>query len=182
MNDNLPQEAIDLALKRKWAEAIKVNLQILKNYPDDIDTLNRLSRAYYEHGDIIKARKTSLSVLKIDPGNNIAIKATEKYKSAAKNKSKANKKGDQNIDPSVFIEEPGKTKITNLINVGSVNTCSCLDSGDEIFLVTHTHKVSITNSDGKYIGRLPDDLSAKLRRFIKGGNEYRVFVKSVEFV
>lgn len=180
MDENLSQKAIDLALNCKWNEAVKVNKKILKLNINDIDTLNRLSRSYYEIGDTIKANKTSLKVLKIDPGNNIAIKAIEKYKNSSKNKTNENLSFNQNIDPSVFIEEPGRTKLINLINVGSINTCSCLDSGDEIFIIPHTHKVSLTNSEGKYVGRLPDDLSSKLRRFIKGGNEYKVFVKSVE--
>lgn len=175
MEENLTQKAIDLALNGSWSEAIKINLKILKINSNDVDSLNRLSRSYYENGDILKAKRTSLKVIKIDPDNSIALKAVEKYKHGS-----ANIGGNRNIDPSVFIEEPGKTKITSLINVGSSNTCSCLDSGDEVFLVTHTHKVSLINSKGKYLGRLTDDLSAKLRGLIKGGNKYKVFIKSVE--
>jgi hypothetical protein len=72
----------------------------------------------FENGDIPKAKKTSLNVLKIDPGNNIALKAIEKYKNFSKVKSNGNISINQNVDPSVFIEEPGKTKLINLINVG----------------------------------------------------------------
>ncbi|HCR35607.1 hypothetical protein A2130_00780 [Candidatus Woesebacteria bacterium GWC2_33_12] len=176
MEENLTQKAIELALKCDWTEAVKINLKILRTNPNDIDTLNRLSRSYYENGDLIKAKKTSLKVLRNDKNNSIAMKAVEKYKL----KLPRSTKDHRNVDPSVFIEEPGKTKLINLINLGSSYTCACLSSGDEIILATHTHKVSLTNLDGKYIGKLPDDLSAKLRRLIKGGNEYRVYVKSVD--
>lgn len=176
IDDNLTQKAINQALECSWNEAIQTNLKILKLYPDDIDTLNRLSRSYYESGQLAKAKKTSLKIIKIDSSNNIALKAIEKYKHSLPLRGRVNR----NINPSVFIEEPGKTKITNLINVGSSNTCSCLDSGDEIFLVTHTHKVALIDSEGKYVGKLPDDLSARLRSLIKGGNEYQVYIKSVE--
>ncbi|KKP48024.1 MAG: Tetratricopeptide TPR_2 repeat protein [Candidatus Woesebacteria bacterium GW2011_GWA1_33_30] len=176
MDDTLTQKAINLALKCDWSEAIKTNLKILKINPSDIDTLNRLSRSYYENGDLTKAKKTSLNVLKIDSTNNIALKAVKKYKQSKVKKINHTK----NIDTSIFIEEPGKTKLINLINVGSSSTCACLNSGDEVILTTHTHKVSLIDCEGRYIGRLPDDLSAKLRNLIKGGNEYKAYVKSVE--
>ena len=34
-----------------------------------------------------------------------------------------------------FIEEPGKTKLTALINLGSEKIYSCLNTGDEVFLI-----------------------------------------------
>ena len=37
----------------------------------------------------------------------------------------------------------------------------------------------VQTEDGKYIGRLPDDLSARLRKLIELGNKYQVIVKSV---
>lgn len=175
MYENLTQEAINVALKSDWKEAIKVNLKILKINPKDVDALNRLSRSYYELGDLTKAKKTSINVLKIDPNNSIATKSIKKYKQGLLTRN--NK---QNLDPTVFIEETGKTKLTNLINVGSTHICACLCSGDEVFLMTHTHKVTLNNSEGKYIGKLPDDLSAKLRKFVKGGNIYKAYIKSVE--
>lgn len=176
MDDNLTQNAIDFALNCNWLEAIKINLKILKSNSSDLDALNRLSKAYYENGELIKAKKISKKVVKLEPNNAIANRAIDKYKFI-----KIKTVGvDRNVDPSVFIEETGKTRIINLINVGSNNTCVCLGSGDEIFLVAHTHKVSLENQDGKYIGRVPDDLSATLRKLIKGGNKYKVYVKSVE--
>src|SRR3989339_1592507 len=105
MDDTLTQKAINLALKCDWSEAIKTNLKILKINPSDIDTLNRLSRSYYENGDLTKAKKTSLNVLKIDSTNNIALKAVKKYKQSKVKKINHTK----NIDTSIFIEEPGKT-------------------------------------------------------------------------
>ena len=64
MEENLTQKAVDLAIKCNWTEAIKINLKILKSNSDDIEALNRLSRSYYENGNTVNAKKTSLKVIK----------------------------------------------------------------------------------------------------------------------
>lgn len=176
MDDELAQIAINCALQSNWHDAIKNNLLILKENKDDVDALNRLSRAYFENGDIAKAKKTSNNVLKIDSTNSIAIKALDKYKHCSPIK---NVKDKITSNITSFIEESGKTKITTLINLGSENKYSRLSAGDEVLLTPYTHKVSVTTMSGAYIGKLTDDLSARLRRFIKGGNKYIVLVKSV---
>jgi tetratricopeptide (TPR) repeat protein len=174
MNDNLAQKSIDCALCCNWKEAIKINLEILKDDPEDIDALNRLAKAYFENNEANKAIKTSKEVLKISPSNNIANNSLERFK-----KTNPNKKSQTKIDMSSFIEEPGKTKLTTLINLGSEKVYSYLNTGDELLLSTHAHKVSITTLDNKYIGKITDDLSARMRILIKSGKKFSVFIKSV---
>jgi tetratricopeptide (TPR) repeat protein len=176
MEENLIQKAIDSALKCKWSEAVKINLFILKKDKNDIDSLNRLARACFEMGQIKKAKLTSKKALVINPKDNIALNALEKYKNCSQNKLKQVSQG--NIDTSVFIEEAGKTKLTTLINLGSNKTISSLSSGDEAVLIIHVHRVTVNTVDGKYIGKITDDLSARLRSLVKEGNTYRVFIKS----
>lgn len=177
MDINLTDQAINQALKCNWTEAIKINQQILKNEPENTDALNRLARAYYETGNIKSAKKTSLQVLKVEPTNKIAKKALEKYiKVKGGNLTSSN----QNINVSDFIEETGTTKQTTLINLCSEELISSLDSGDEVLLSAHSHRVTVTTLKNKYLGKLPDDLSAKLRNLIKNGYKYRVLIKSAD--
>lgn len=173
MDDNLAQKAISFSLQNNWPEAIKTNLLIIKGDKNDIDALNRLAHAYFEINSILKAKKISLKVLKISPYNNIAIKALEKYKRGKNLKSKR-----QNIDMSIFIEEPGKTKLTNLINLGAEKVYSGLSAGDEVLLSSHSHRIAVTTLEGEYIGKLTDDLSARLKKSMTSKNKYRVFIKS----
>lgn len=175
MEENLVQRAINFALQCNWKEAIKMNLLIIKSEKDDIDALNRLAHAYFEDGEISKAKKTSQSILKLDTENSIAKKALEKYKQG---KQKDKIQNDKSNNASVFIEEPGKTKLTTLINLGSEKVYSFLDAGDEVLLTPHSHKVSVTTTNGEYIGKLTDDLSARLRRMVRAGNKYKVLIKS----
>lgn len=181
MNEDLVRKAINLALKCQWKEAIKVNKLILKEDSLDIEALNRLSRAYLEIGDIKRALTISNKVLKIEPSNKIAERSIDKCKRSISctDKIKIDINGEQNIDASVFLEEIGKTKLVSLINLGSPQNISKLYSGDEVKLQTHSHRATLTSQEGFYIGRLPDDLSARIKLLVKGGNTYKVFIKSI---
>jgi len=176
MNDNLAQQAISCAIKGSWQEAVDINLKILKDNPKDIDSLNRLAKAYAETGNFKQARIYATKVLDFDSYNSIATKSLEKWKSL----KKSNISSPGPPPPQIFLEEPGKTKVVLLINLGCKEACARLDAGDEVFLNTHSHKISVATKDKDYIGRLPDDLSAKLRKLIKHGNEYRAFIKSTD--
>lgn len=176
MDDSLIQKAVNFALQCKWEEAINTNLEILKNDKDNVDALNRLARACAEMGEMSKAKKTCKKVLKIEPSNQIAQKALQRYKRAKNNSKTA---ADKYASPSTFLEEPGKTKIVSLLNPGDSKIISSLDAGDEVLMTTHSHRVCITDKKGKYLGRLPDDLAARLKTLVKGGNKYEIYVKTI---
>lgn len=176
MDSNLAQKAISFALKGEWEKASELNKQIIKDNPKDIDALNRLARSYAELGDIKNAKLTARKSLKIDPFNNIALKSLEKWKTLKKGESIQTK------SPSAqsFLEEPGKTKLVNLLHVCGADILAKLDAGDEVKINTYGHRITITTHDGKYIGKLPDDLSAHMRKLIKFGNEYSAFIKNID--
>lgn len=177
MDDNLAQLAINAALCCDWKDAILHNLKILKLDNENIDALNRIARAYAESGEIAKAKKATLQVLKLDPNNHIAKKCLLRWKTLKKvDGSRPNVA----LYHSAFIEEPRKTKIVNLINLGDAKNIASLDCGDAVKLVSHSHRVSIMTTDDKYIGRFSDDLAAKFIRLIKTGNSYETFIKSAD--
>lgn len=176
MDIDLAQKAVAAALTGNWREAVKLNNEILKKDAKDIDGLNRLARAHAELGNIKKAKSLVEKVLRIDPFNSIASKASKKWKNGA---------GGQTVQTAVtsaeaFLEEPGKTKMVSLLYLGDPSLISKLDAGDEVNFSQGAHRISVVTFDGKYIGRLPDDLSARLRRFIKAGNIYKVLIKSTQ--
>jgi tetratricopeptide (TPR) repeat protein len=67
-------KAVDLALKGNWDEAVQLNLRILENYPSDIQSRNRLGKAYYELGRYEESLQIYEECLKVQPSNNIARK------------------------------------------------------------------------------------------------------------
>jgi tetratricopeptide (TPR) repeat protein len=172
---DLAQKAVSCALDGKWDEAVKVNKQILKHDPEDVDALNRLARAWAELGHLSKAKKIAQKVLKIDSFNTIAAKSLKKWKGLKKGEVKTTKPSSANA----FLEEPGKTKIVTLVHLGDQKkVLAKLNAGDEVKLKPHAHRISIVTKERGYIGRLPDDLSSRLRKFIQRGNEYQVLIKS----
>lgn len=176
MEASLAQKAVSYALSGDWQEALKINLLILSQTPADVDALNRLARCYSEIGITAKAEATTQKVLKIDPRNSIAQKCLLKWKTVRPDENH------KSFTPSgeAFLEESGKTKMVTLVNPGDSSLFANLNSGDEVKLLPYAHKVSVVDDTGKYIGRLPDDLAARLRNFLKKGNKYQVLIKSVD--
>ena len=142
----------------------------------DIDAMNRLARAYSETGNYTKAKQIA-KFLYPDPFNSIASKCLQKW-SLSKHTKSSGVTADHT--PKTFLEEPGKTKITSLLNLGSSKTLAALDTGDSLKLNAHKHKVSATTEGDEYVGKLADDISARVRKLIRSGYEYDVLVKSID--
>jgi tetratricopeptide (TPR) repeat protein len=175
MDSDLSSKAVSAATCGNWKEAILLNKQILKENPKDVDALNRLARAYCESGKVKLAKATCQKVLKIDPVNHIAEKSLLKWKGL---KGKGTLSG-VTTAPEAFLEESGKTKIVELLHPGPSNILGQLDAGDEVKLIFHPHRVNVGTANDKYIGRLPDDLAARLRYLTEEGYAYRSSVKSI---
>ncbi len=176
MENKLAQKSIELALNGKWDEASKLNLQIIASSPNDVDALNRLARCYSELGKTDKALETTKKVLEIEPANTIAQKCLVKWK----NITRTDGRPKEPYRAESFLEESGKTKIVQLLNPGDRNVFANLDSGDEVDLSAHAHKVSVIDPEGKYVGCLPDDVAARLRGLLKNGVKYQVLIKSID--
>jgi len=176
MNTDPAQQAINEALQGNWQKALDLNKKILKDDPKDIEALNRLAKAYVELGQVASAQKTAQSVLKIDPFNSIAEKCLDKWKGL----KKVEKHKPCSATGGSFIEEPGKTKIVSLLNLGSDKVLAKLDSGDEVKLNPHGHRISALTLEGKYVGRLPDDIGSRIKRLLLLGKEYSTLIKSVD--
>jgi tetratricopeptide (TPR) repeat protein len=175
----LRDQAIKTALEGKWKEAINVNKTLLKETPDDTEALNRLALAYMVIGEATKAKTTYQKVFKLDPLNPIALKNLKCLKEKL-GKSKDNAT-DLNIQLSNnFIEETGKTKIIELINVAPAKTIQLLRTGQKVNLCIKRLKIFILDEDDQYIGVLPDDIGKRLTRFIKNGNKYDACIKSAD--
>lgn len=176
MDTSPAQIAIGFALSGNWDKAAKANLEIINQNPDDTDALNRLAKAYMELGKVSLARETAKKVLTIDTVNPIALKLIEKLKLTKKGTTEAS----GSVSSESFLEEPGKTKLITLLNLGDSSVFTVLDPGEEVKLVSYPHKVTINTVDGKHIGSLPDDVAARLRNLIKAGNKYQALIKSAE--
>ncbi len=176
---SLYQQAIDAALDSKWEEALAINKQIIKLDPQNIDALNRQAKAYMELGKPNLAKKYYSEVLKIDPYNPIAQKNLKIIKSFKANGQPTIPCNQSRLSPSLFLQEPGKTKIVNLLKVAEPQKLSHAFCGMKVEMTVKNRKITIVDANGNYLGVLPDDVNHHLIRLFKGGNKYELFVKSV---
>lgn len=177
---SLKTQAIQTALSGDWNSAITLNTQALKENPKDIETLNRLAFAYTILGKIKEAKATYTKVLNIDKQNPIAIKNLKRLNSD-KASSFVNNQGvfTSRLD-SLFLEESGKTKVIDLVNIADPKVIAHLMTGEALLLRIKRLKIFVLDKNQKYVGVLPDNIGKRLLRFMKGGNSYEAYVKSAD--
>lgn len=168
---NLQQLAINAAKQQNWEQAIEANQQILDKQPADIGALNRLGVAQMQSAKTSAAKATFHKVLELDRSNSIAKKHLARLK--------------DNIQAAAptfsmvhFIEEPGKTRIVELHRLAGKATLDLLAVGQLCELKPKSRYISV-ESQGSYIGSLPEDLSFRLAKLIATGNDYNCFVHAI---
>lgn len=181
-SSNLSRNAIDAALDCRFDEALKLNRQILKLDPQNVDALNRQGHIFMEIGKYNMAKKYYCEVVKIDPYNPIALKNLKIVKSFKSNgKTEAiQMNGMLKLSPSLFLQEPGKTKIVNLLKVAEPQKLSKAYCGMKVDMIIKNRKITIVDSNANYLGVLPDDICHHLIRLLRGGNKYDLFIKSIK--
>lgn len=172
----LKDKAIQTALEGDWEEAISANKELLEETPKDIDALNRLALAYTIIGKIRGAKIIYQKVLDIDPLNPIALRNLKNLKN---NKKEGKASPTQVFLNNQFIEETGKTKVVDLINIAPSLVVQTLRTGETVTLSIKRLKIFVLKNEKQYIGVLPDDIGKRLIKFIKAGNKYEAYVKSV---
>lgn len=171
----LNQQAIKMALSGQWQSAADLNLQILKMEKENINAMLRLAKAYTYLKKINLAKRFYHQVLELDRYNPIAKRNLQRLRIF--------KNGDLIKDPSLptalFIEEPGKTKSVWLVRVTDEKKLAPLEVGEPVELLINPNSISIAKN-GKYLGRLPDDLTFRLLRLSRTGNKYEAFIRAVD--
>jgi hypothetical protein len=171
-------EAIELALASKWAEAVQVNRGIMDRFGPDEDTLNRLGKAYTELGrpdDAIEAYK---GTLKLNPVNPIAQKNLAKLQ--ARRGGPAVPTSKAKVDVDAFIEETGKTALTALHVHADGDPCSKVSGGDPVKLTVAGDTLNVETARGINLGHLEHALGRRLIKFLEGGNRYSGAVATCE--
>ena len=168
---SLVQDAIAAAKEQDWEKAVEINEEILERDADDLGALNRLGLAYMQLGKPYKSRDAFKAVLEKDKSNLIAKKHLENLK---------NKNGTASpLSNTYFIEEPGKTKLVEMHRLAQKDVLTQLRVGQPCKLVIKKNKyISVETEADQYLGALPDDLSYRLSKLIKRGNQYRCLVHS----
>ncbi len=170
----LKNQAIQTALEGNWQEAITINKSLVHENPEDIEALNRLALAYTIMGKLREAKSTYQKVLILDPLNPIALRNLKRLKDKGLNLTGGKLNSSIN---NKFLEEPGKTKVVELVNIAQPKIVEALRTGQSLELSMKRLKI-FALEEQQYIGVLPDDIAKRLIKFIKNGCKYEAYVKS----
>lgn len=171
-------EAIELALASRWAEAVQVNRGIMDRFGPDEDTLNRLGKAYTELGQPSEAIEAYQGTLKMNPVNPIAAKNLGKLQAQRGGQPVPTSKA--KVDVDAFIEETGKTSLTALHVHADGDPCTKVAGGDAVKLIVAGDTMNVETARGVSLGHLEHALGRRLIKFLEGGNRYSGAVATCE--
>lgn len=171
------KKAVALAMRSNWDEAVAMNRAIVKEFPDDLESHNRLGKALSELGRNKEAKEAFQRALEISPHNGIARKNLDRLISIGDQDSPRSQ-GGGDAAPRVFIEESGKSITTSLISLAPPGTLLKLAPGHRLSLEIENKRVKVLSAGGEYVGSVEPKLTARLLRLVRGGNQYEAAVTS----
>ena len=168
------KEAIDLAMQARWREAVEVNKEIIESFPEDVDTYNRLGRAYMELGQYTQAREAYRRAVQLDTYNAIANRNLRRLNDI-KEADSAEVETDK-VEPQQFIEEIGKAGVVTLYDLAPKEDRARTVAGDRVYLKVDGSVLAVESSRGDYMGKVDPKYAQRLTRLILGGNQYMASV------
>lgn len=178
---HLAQQAIAVAIQGRWQDAIELNERIVELTPNNAEAYNRLGKAYTETGQITQAREAYESSLRADPANLIAQRNLERLSRISDTEAaELARKSGRTLQPGFFMEETGKTAVVILQHPAGPALLATLTAGDQVMLERQDNAVTVTTMDGSYVGRIEDQLAARLTRLMLTGNEYQAGIVGVD--
>jgi len=175
----MSEEAIALAMKGQWKEAIAVNQSIVEVVPTDVDAYNRLGKAYIELGEFDHAKEAYQKALELDRDNAIAKKNLDLLAQKASSRV-ANNKVRVKVSPNFFIGEVGKTGVVNLQKLGSAAAIAGMMVSDRVYLKVKGHNLVVENEQGERLGMVEPHHGNRLTKLIEGGNKYEAAISSLD--
>jgi tetratricopeptide (TPR) repeat protein len=173
------EDAIRLAMESKWDEAVELNQFILENFGPEDPAYNRLGKALTELGRMEEARDQYEKSLKLNPFNTVAKKNRSKLEVLIQHKDDI-KSGVTRVDLNLFVEEMGKTVITQLEAVEDPNVCDKVVPGDIAELKVEGDTITVVTLRGIKLGQLEPKMARRLIKFMAGGNRYQAGVTGCE--
>ena len=168
------KEAIDLAMQARWADAVAVNVQLTQDFPADVDSFNRLGRAYMELGKYTLAREAYSRAQELDPYNAIAARNLRRLNDLSETDNEEVET--DKVEPHHFIEEIGKAGVVTLYELSPKEDRARMVAGDRVTLKPEGGNLSVYNSRGVYMGKVDVKFAPRLVRLMAGGNQYAASV------
>ena len=123
-----------------------------------------------------EANKAAKKTLELDATNAIARKNLDRMNALAK--TGGAQADTAQMDPSIFIEETGKSTITMLQATAS-SVLAALKAGDRVELHPQGNSLAVETGGGDFVGAVEPKLGLRLIKLIDGGNQYAAAVTSL---
>jgi len=175
----LTQAAKQAAFQGNWERAVELNRKITELAPRDVAAWNRLGHAYAELGRIADARAAYQRALEIEPGNAIAQRNVARLDWLAAQTTDGvipMPSGRPAPRHDVFMEEMGRTYVTDLLRPAPPVVLARLFPGQEVFLDMSDGAVFVVDADGTRLGQLEGRVARRLSELTRQGNVYRAYV------
>src|SRR3989440_12801851 len=117
----------------------------------------------------VKARRPYSQTHNYSPNNPIEKKNLERLSQLQEEPVQLHT-GTERIDPRLFIEETGKTGMTELLNIGSPSVIAKVGVGDRVQLHVIGHTLLARNTAGEGISQEKPRPANRLLNFLGGGN------------
>lgn len=175
----LVDQAIDAARHAQWTEAAEINERILTMGPDSAAE-NRLAKAFWEQGELGKAREHYQAALAIDPTNRIAERNIVRLRvlMVEAGSTTVPASPGSKAPVSIFVEETGKTGFAHLVDLAPPIDLAQVNPGDFVELAPSGPRI-VATSNGIAIGVVEPRVAARLLRLMADGNTYAAGVTSL---
>ena len=176
------EEARKFAIAGDWAAAADVNRSILESAPRDIDAMNRLGKSLMEMGNLEQALEVYRQAIAIDPSNVIAQRNAGRIeqligaKAADAPAAVAAYRTGNAVQAGVFVEEVGKTFITDLIRPTVDAILTQLAPADEVELRVNGKNVNVHDEHGNQLGQLEPQIGQRMVRLLESGNRFKAYI------
>jgi hypothetical protein len=195
---NWVEQAVSLALRGRWDEAVAVNDRILSLFPDDADAYNRLGKAYTELGRYSEAHASYDHTLRIDSLNTIAKKNLQRLSTLTAERATAvvptvstrmeppgsvaslSAPDEARALPQLFLETMGKTGHTVLVHPASMETLARFTAGTPLGIEMQDNRLLATSQRGDRLGEIEPRLAQRLINFLKAGNRYVAAITTLD--
>lgn len=174
---DMSRRAVRLASKGMWDDAAKVNRLIISLFPDDVESYNRLGKAFSELGRNREARTAFQSVLARSPSNAIAKKNLARLANLAD--AEAPKEARRSSRGVQFLAESGKSGVAPLTKLAPPGVLRKLTPGDHVRLEAIGDALTVVNGE-TYVGQVDPRVGARIARLMRGGNRYEAIVTNME--
>ena len=161
--------AVRLAMNGEWAEAARLNREILEAAPDSVEAMNRLGKALTELGEPGRALDAFRRALALSPGNPIAAKNVERLLAESNTpQPRASNGTGSTLKPRMFIADSGKSADVTLLASTGLNP----SPGTPVTLEPNGSTLGVMAPDDSCLGLVPPNMARRLLCLISGGNRY----------